>query len=219
MLEDVWSLFGLMVETPRLRLRLPRDEEIAALARVAAAGVHEPDERPFLTPWAEGSPEDRARFVVQQHWYELGSWDVQAWRLGLGIFFADEPIGVITVRARDFPVVREVTTSSWIGLPHHGRGLGTEARIGALTLAFEHLGAEAAVSEVFQDNHASQAVSRKLGYEHDGISRDARGDEVLVSDRLRLTRSTWESRDRPTVAVVGFDNSRAMFGLCSNSDS
>ena len=44
-----------------------------------------------------------------------------------------------------------------------------------LALAFEHLGAEAAVSEVFQDNHASQAVSRKLGYEHDGISRDARG--------------------------------------------
>ncbi len=219
MLEDVWSLFGLMVETPRLRLRLPRDEEIAALARVAAAGVHEPGERPFLTPWAEGSPEGRARFVVQQHWYELGSWDVQAWRLGLGIFLADEPIGVITVRARDFPVVREVTTSSWIGLPHHGRGLGTEARIGALTLAFEHLGAEAAVSEVFQDNHASQAVSRKLGYEHDGISRDARGDEVLVSDRLRLTRSTWESRDRPTAAVVGFDNSRAMFGLCPNSDS
>ena len=72
---------------------------------------------------------------------------------------------------------------------------------------------------MFQDNHASQAVSRKLGYEHDGISRDARGDEVLVSDRLRLTRSTWESRDRPTAAVVGFDNSRAMFGLCPNSDS
>jgi RimJ/RimL family protein N-acetyltransferase len=219
MLEDVWSLFGLIVETPRLRLRLPRDEEIAALARVAAAGVHEPGERPFLTPWPEGSPEDRARFVVQQHWYELGSWDAQAWRLGLGIFLADEPIGVITVRARDFPVVREVTTSSWIGLRHHGRGLGTEARIGALALAFEHLGAEAAVSEVFRDNYASQAVSRKLGYEHDGISRDARGDEVLVSDRLRLTRSTWEPRDRPTVAIAGFDESRAMFGLCPNSDS
>ena len=49
-----------------------------------------------------------------------------------------------------------------------------------LALAFEHLSAEAAVTEVFQDNHASQGVSRKLGYEHDGISRDARGDEVLV---------------------------------------
>jgi RimJ/RimL family protein N-acetyltransferase len=150
---------------------------------------------------------------LQQHWSELGSWDAQGWRLGLGIFCADQPLGVVTLRARNFPVVREVTTSSWIGLPHHGRGFGTEARTGVLALAFENLGAEAAVTEVFPDNHASQSVSRKLGYEHDGISRDARGDEVLVSDRLRLTRSTWEARDRPPVTVAGFEKTRAMFGL------
>lgn len=110
-------------------------------------------------------------------------------------------------------MVREVTTSSWLGLPHHGQGLGTEARTGVLALAFEHLSAEAAVTEVFQDNHASQGVSRKLGYEHDGISRDARGDEVLVSDRLRLTRSTWEELDRPRVTVFGFEKGRSLFGL------
>ena len=36
--------------------------------------------------------------------------------------------------------------------------------MGASTLAFDHLGAQAALTEVFQDNHASQGVSRKLGY-------------------------------------------------------
>lgn len=213
MLDGAWPLFGLKVETSRLLLRLPRDEEIADLSRVAAEGVHEPHERPFLTPWTEGGPEERARFVLQQHWSQLGSWDAQGWRLGLGIFRADQPLGVVTLRARNFSVVREVTTSSWLGLPHHGQGFGTEARTGVLALAFEHLGAEAAVSEVFQDNHASQGVSRKLGYEHDGISWDARGDEALVSDRLRLTRGSWASRDRPPVRVVGFENSRALFGL------
>jgi RimJ/RimL family protein N-acetyltransferase len=106
-----------------------------------------------------------------------------------------------------------VTTSSWLGLPHHGRGLGTEARAGVLALAFDHLGAEAAVSEVFRDNHASQAVSRKLGYRHHGVSRDARGDQVLISDRLRLTRTAWEACDRPPVSVAGFERSRPMFGL------
>ena len=45
-----------------------------------------------------------------------------------------------------------------------------------MAFAFEHLGAETAVTEVFRDNHASQGVSRKVGYEHDGISRDARSD-------------------------------------------
>ena len=213
MLDDAWPLFGLTVETPRLRLRLPREEEVADLSRLAAGGVNEPHERPFLTPWAEGSPEDRARFVLTQHWGDLGSWDAQEWRLGLGIFFAEKPLGVVTLRARNFPVVREVTTSSWLGLPHHGRGLGTEARAGVLALAFGHLGAEEATTEAFRDNHASQAVSRKLGYQNDGISRDARGDQVLISDRLRLTRSAWVASDRHPISVLGFEKSRPLFGL------
>jgi RimJ/RimL family protein N-acetyltransferase len=116
------------------------------------------------------------------------------------------------LRSNEFRVVREVTTSSWLGLPHHGHGLGTQARTAALALAFEHLGAEAALSEVFQDNSASQGVSRKLGYEPDGISRDARGDEVVVSDRLRLTRARWRSLPRAEVAVAGLDECRAWFG-------
>ena len=82
-----------------------------------------------------------------------------------------------------------------------------------LTLAFDQLGAYAALTEVFQDNHSSQRVSRKLGYEPDGISRDARGGEVVVSDRLRLTRQKWQSQPQTDATVVGFANCRPMFGL------
>ena len=159
------------------------------------------------------SPQDRARFVLQEHWRQLGAWSASAWRLGLGVFLDEQPLGIVTLRARDFPVVREVTTSSWLGLEHQGRGYGTEARVGLLALAFDHLGADAALTEVFQDNHSSQGVSRKLGYEPDGISRDARGDEVLVSDRLRLTRQKWQSQARPDVTVTGFAACRGLFGL------
>jgi RimJ/RimL family protein N-acetyltransferase len=120
---------------------------------------------------------------------------------------------LIMLHARDFPVVREVATTSWLGVPYHGLGFGTEARAGVLTLAFDHLHAEAALSEAFQDNHASQAVSRKLGYEPDGISRDARGDEVLVSDRLRLTAENWRTTTRPPAEVTGLEACRHMFGV------
>ena len=212
MLTDVWPLYGLTIRTPRLELRLPREEELAELAQLAGLGVHEPGERPFLTPWTEGSAEERARSVLQGHWDRLGAWEVDDWRLGLGVFEGDRPVGVVTLRATDFPVVREVATTSWLGLAHHRRGLGTQAREAALSLAFDHLGAEAALTEVFQDNAASQGVSRKLGYEHDGISRDARGDEVLVSDRLRRTRSGWQSRPRPEVTVDGLAQCRSFFG-------
>jgi RimJ/RimL family protein N-acetyltransferase len=123
--------------------------------------------------------------------WAVGEWKPAGWALGLGVFRHGEALGMVTLRARDFPVIREVTTSSWLGIDHHGQGYGTEARTGLLTLAFDHLGARAARTEVFQDNDASQGVSRKLGYERDGISVDARGDEAVVSDRLRLTRDKW----------------------------
>ena len=212
-LVDLWPLFGLTVRTHHLELRLPRDHELAELAGIAGRGVHHPGERPFLTPWTAGGPQDRARFVLQEHWRQLGAWSASAWRLGLGVFLDEQPLGIVTLRARDFPVVREVTTASWLGLEHQGRGYGTDARAALLALAFEHLEADAALTEVFQDNHSSQGVSRKLGYEPDGISRDARGDEVLVSDRLRLTRQKWQSQEQKHVTVTGYAACRGLFGL------
>ncbi len=213
-LAAVWPTFGLRIRTPRLTLRLPDDAELARLATLAAAGVHPPDQRPFLTPWAEGSPRDRARFVVREHWSQLASWRPNDWRLGLAVFLdaTEQPIGSVTLRANDFAVTREVTTSSWLGLLYQGQGYGTEARAGLLTLAFDHLGATDATTEVFQDNHSSQGVSRRLGYQPDGISRDPRDGEVVVSDRLRLTCDRWAAVERPAVTVSGLDQARRMFG-------
>ena len=213
MLIDLWPQFGIVVATPRLQLRLPREDELVELADLAARGVHPPGERPFLTPWTDGTPADRARFVLREHWHQLATWEPAAWKLGFGVFRTGEPIGVVELRAQDFPVVRQVYTSSWLGVAHHGRGHGTEARIGLLTLAFEHLGAEAARSEAFQDNHASQGVSRRLGYQPDGISVDARDGAAVVSDRLRLTRERWQRQPRPAVTVTGMDACRSAFGL------
>lgn len=213
MIDDHWPLFGLEVSTPSLRLRLPREHELGALADLAARGVHPPDERPFLTPWAEGTPEERARFVLLEHWDRLASWSPDDWRLGLGVFTTDgETVGAIRLAARDFGVVREVTTYTWLGLEHQGRGLGTEARRGVLSLAFDHLAAASALSFVFPDNHASQGVSRSLGYRPDGTTRDARGDEVLVSDRLRLDAADWAEVREPGVAVTGLDACRGLLG-------
>ena len=171
--------------------------------------------RAAVEPGSDAGEVDRGacELVLQDHWSRLPDWSVAAWRLGLGVFRHGDPLGAVTLRARDFPAVREVATSAWLGLEHQGKGYGTEARVGLLTLAFDHLDARAAISEVFQDNHASQGVSRKLGYEHDGISVDARGDEAVVSDRLRLTRQTWTRQRRPAITVEGMAACRPMFGL------
>jgi RimJ/RimL family protein N-acetyltransferase len=211
-LVDVWPLYGLTLRTARLELRLPRDEELAGFADQAARGVHPPGEQPFLTTWTDGTAEDRARFVLREHWRGLSGWAPEKWQLGVGVFHDGAPLGVVALMGRDFAVTRQVTTWSWLGLEHHGKGYGTEARVALLTLAFDHLGAESARTDVFRDNHASQRVSRKLGYEPDGISVDARGTEALVSDRLRLSRSGWKSQDRPPVEIEGIGPCLPMFG-------
>jgi len=211
-LADLWPTFGLVLSTPRLTLRLPSEVELTALAELAADGVHGPGERPFLTPWTEGTAAERARSVLTGHWYRLSTWEPDSWSLGLAVLHEGTAMGVATLRARDFRTNREVTTSSWLGLRFHRQGFGTEARTALLTLAFDHLGATDATTEVFRDNAASQGVSRKLGYQPDGITRDRRGDDVVVSDRLRLTSERWAALPhRAPVRVTGLEPARSMF--------
>ena len=54
-------------------------------------------------------------------------------------------------------------------------------------------------------------MSRKLGDRHDSIQRDVLDGQVVVSDRLRLTRDAWAQVQRPAVQVVGLDACRPFF--------
>ena len=59
-----WPLFDLVVRTPRLELRLPREEEFAAIVDLVDAGIHDPATMPFFVPWtdlAAGPPPARPR--------------------------------------------------------------------------------------------------------------------------------------------------------------
>jgi RimJ/RimL family protein N-acetyltransferase len=212
-LANPWPLLTLRLTTSRLVLRYPNNDELTSLAGVAAAGVHNPGERPYLTPWTEGTPQQTALHVVQQHRSRRGQWTPDVWALELGLFHNGQPIGMVALRAHEFAVLREVKTESWLGLDHHRQGFGTEARTALLHLAFEGLGAQSALTEVFQNNAGSQGVSRRLGYRHDGISRDVRDGEVVVSDRLRLSRAEWYGTQRPAVQIRGLQECLPLFGL------
>lgn len=213
MIADYWPLINLRLTTDRLVLRYPDEGELGALAALAAAGVHKAGERPYLTPWTEGTPQQTALNVVQQHWARRGEWSSAAWALELGLFRGGDPVGMVALRGRDYSALREVKTESWLGLQYHRRGLGTEARAALLHLAFDELGAQSALSEVFTDNAASQGVSRRLGYRPDGTSRDVRDGQLVISDRLRLDRETWSRVQRPTVVVEGLTPCLPFFGL------
>src|SRR6187399_828348 len=184
MLADHFPLLGLRLTTPRLELRLPSDDELAALAELAAQGVHDPEQMPFVIPWTDQPPSGVARSVVRYHWLRLGDWTPRDWELNLTVFRDGAVAGQQSIGAKDLAITREVRTGSWLGQRHQGQGIGTEMRAAVLHLAFAGLAAEEAVSGAFEHNVASLAVSRKLGYEPDGVSRRVVRGELAIEQRV-----------------------------------
>ena len=72
----------------------------------------------------------------------------------------DRLIGAQDVRAHDFAVLRTVSTGSWLGREHQGRGRGREMRAAVLHLAFAGLGCLIAQTAAYADNGPSLGVSR-----------------------------------------------------------
>lgn len=210
-----WPLAGLRLRTPRLELRWPALADLDALAVLAAEGVHDPDLQPFDVPWTDAPPAERARGTLQYHWAVWGSWQPADWTLNLVVDLDGVIVGTQGMSGRDFAILREVSTGSWLGRRFQGRGIGTQMREAILALAFEGLRAEHATSAAHSDNPASRGVSRKLGYTDDGIERRAIRGRPVQSQRFRLDRAAWQAHRRVPVDIYGLAPCLPCFGLTS----
>jgi RimJ/RimL family protein N-acetyltransferase len=213
MIADIWPLFGLRLRTPRLELRVPDLDDLAALGRLAADGVHDPAVQPFLVPWTDAPPLQRARGTVQWHWSMWGQWSPDRWSLAFVAVADGSVIGTQAIDARDFAALREVGSGSWLGRTYHRQGYGTEMRAAVLELAFAGLGAQFATSAAFEHNDASYGVSRKLGYVDDGIERQLVRGEPTIGRRVRLDRAGWAAHRTVDVTISGLEPCLPMFGL------
>jgi RimJ/RimL family protein N-acetyltransferase len=214
-LTDVWPLFGLVLRTPRLELRLPSLEQLAVLGELAAEGIHDPAVMPFQTPWTDLPPDERARSVLQWSWRIWAEHTPQRWSLNFCVLADGEVVGTQDLGGNDFAVTREVNSGSWLGRKHHGRGIGTEMRAAVLHLGFAGLGAETALSGAHTDNAASLGVSRKLGYVPDGLGRQAVRGRLEVEQRLRLDRATWAATRTVPVTIEGLEPCRPLLGVAT----
>lgn len=208
-----WPLFQLRLRTPRLELRLPTLHELDELAELSTQGIHDPDEMPFAVPWTDLPPAERARGLMQFHWGVRANWTPENWDLQLGVFQDGRILGVQAIVAKDFAIVREVATGSWLGRRYQGQGLGTEMRAAVLELAFTGLGAESAVSAAMIDNRASEAISKKLGYRPDGFDRARVRDALVHLRRFRLDRDDWKRHRRLPVEIHDLEPCLPLFGL------
>ena len=208
-----WPLFDLTVTTPRLTLRYANDALLLELAAVAH-DVIAPDALPF-----DGDASFYDRSVHGRRRWLAGQWSARArtspewWVLVFAVVVDGRAVGTQEISANSFATLRTVSTFSWLTRAYQGRGLGREMREAVLHLAFEGLGAQRALSEAFEDNAASCAVSRATGYVRDGTTWATRQGSAAPMSRFVLERDAWLPRRRVDIGGSGLAACRLFLGL------
>jgi RimJ/RimL family protein N-acetyltransferase len=211
MAHRYWPLFDLRVRTPRLELRYPDDELLVDLAAVAAQGIHDPSEMPFFVPWTDQPPGELERAMLQYHWGSRAAWTPSAWACDFAVIVDGTAVGMQGLGGNDFATRRWFETGSWLGRAHQGRGIGKEMRAAVLHFGFAGLGASYAGTGGFEDNPASLAVTRALGYEPNGELVEARRGAAARLLRFRLRRQDWETRRRDDIEIEGLEEAIDLF--------
>jgi RimJ/RimL family protein N-acetyltransferase len=208
-----WPLFDLEVRTPRLTLRYLDDDLATEVVAVAARGVHDPATMPFLVPWTDLPSPQLEHEAMRFFWRTRSSVRPEAWNLQFAVIVDDDVVGVCDLGAENFDVMRQFTTGSWLGREFQGRGLGKEFRMAALTLGFDELGAEFALTGAWHDNAASRGVTESLGYTETGRRRMLRRDVPDQQVDYRMGRDHWETIRRGDIVVHGAAAAREFLGL------
>ena len=213
MLTSAWPLFGLELRRQDLVLRPPTDADFPALLDAIDSGIHPPEVMPFSQPWTDAAPAVRRRAALQFWWRGRATWTPQQWNLLLLVERDGQAVGVQEVFARQWDVLRQVGTGSWLTRSAQGQGVGKQMRTAVLDLAFHHLGAVRAHTEAFADNAASAGVSRALGYRPNGSSWEAPRGTPQELLGFVLDRADWLARGAPETQVMGLDACLPDFGL------
>lgn len=225
-LEEIFPPFGLCISSGPVELRVLRDDDIPELLEVVRGGVQRPGTpMPFLRDWHEepfevGSSDALPATSLRWWWTQRAEVTPQSWSLALVTRRDGEVVGVQDMSGTDFPQRRTVATGSWLGAAHQGRGTGTLMRQLVVAFAFDHLGADRCESGYVEGNHASAAVSRKLGYQHDGSRRVVQhtrlGKVGVQEHRLVVTPATFVRPAEP-VRVQGAPAVRRFLGVDAGS--
>jgi RimJ/RimL family protein N-acetyltransferase len=168
------------IDTPRLRLRQFREDDLDAYARITSD--------PEVMRYVGGAALSRDE-AWRSLGYLLGHWLIR----GFGLWAAEEKAtGALVGR------IGLYQPEGWPGLevgwlvdrPRWGEGFASEGGAAALRHAFERLAAQRVISVIEPGNAASIRVAEKLG-ERFLRRQQLQGKQVLV---YAIDRDAWEAR-------------------------
>jgi [ribosomal protein S5]-alanine N-acetyltransferase len=182
----------LEISGPRVRLRVPREEdarrlyELASDAEVTRFFSWGPyQEEPEALTWLQTLPERRAAGIA----LELAIVDPDDWVIGI--------TAVLEVSKRD----RRAVVGTWLGQAYWGTGANAESKALIARLVFEDLRMERLGAWADVRNPRSQHALERLGFVREGTLRafhrhaDERRDVIAYS----LLREEWQ--ESPLAAV------------------
>ena len=192
----------LVVDTPRLQLRPLELGDTDALFALAA----DPEVAKMMSWDAHRDRTDTVGFLERM----IATRD-EGTSVGWAIVHAGEVIGVISFDGIrwDFRAWRvdRAELGYWLGRPHWGQGIMSEAATAALRFAFETLGLHKVTIGCVEGNHASQAIIEKLGFRFLAMHQedfwrfgrwwDHRRYELTAGEWADSTRTMKFSRPRP----------------------
>jgi [ribosomal protein S5]-alanine N-acetyltransferase len=157
-----------LIETERLRLRLPELEDVPAVLLYYTAN------REHLEPW---SPVPPPGFYTEDYWRDQVAHRQKEYAQGLGarlfVHRKDDP-GRVIGNLSLTQVQRGALQSCYLGYSldaaEQGHGYMLEAVRGAVGFAFAELGLHRVVANYMPHNHRSGSVLRRAGFQVEGYS-------------------------------------------------
>jgi len=192
----------LLVETPRLRLRPLELGDTDALFALAS----DPEVAKTMSWDAHRDRTDTVAFLER-----MLTTRNEGTSIGWAILLEGKPIGVISIDGIrwDFRAWRvdRAEMGYWLGRPHWGQGIMSEAATAALRFAFETLGLHKVTIGCVEGNAGSQAIIEKLGFRYLAIFEEDfwrfgrwwshRRYELTAGEYADSTRTMKFSRPRP----------------------
>ncbi|MDP2713094.1 MAG: GNAT family protein [Solirubrobacteraceae bacterium] len=180
---------------PSLRVRIPREEDAAALFAAASD--------PEVTRWFSWGPytsQDEARAYLARLPAQRARgehFDLVVEHLQAG------PIGISGLGE---PVMRDrhAVIGSWLGRAWWGTGANRECKALMCHLAFAVLGFDRVGAYANVEHARSQRALERIGFEREGVLRGyhRHGDRTLDVVVFGLLRAQWEAGPLPAVPVT-----------------
>jgi ribosomal-protein-serine acetyltransferase len=154
-----------VLQTPRLTLEPTGPEHAAALYELSV--VSAPELEPFMAWMEDISPAATKAFTTEA----ARGWD-QATGWSFTIVCEGKVAGTVGLE-KYMPLWASAEIGYWMDSRLAGRGLMTEAASAVVAFGFEEVGLHRISLQAAPENAGSLAVARKLGFEREGLLRDA----------------------------------------------